>query len=127
VTILLALLRRYWLHIFAVAGLAAWAFGAYLWAYGHGVTAERAKWLAKENKALVAAVAERDKAQAERNAARSALDELAKHPPKVVTVVRANPSGCNLPAPVADAIRVQVDAVNEAIRKGRVPGADSAP
>lgn len=72
--------------------------------------------LARENKALVAAVSERDKAIADRNEAQRKADELAKLPAKVVTVVRANPSGCSLPRPVTDSIRDQVKAVNDAIR-----------
>lgn len=41
--------------------------------------------------------------------------KLAAYKPKVVERVRANPSGCNLPKPVADGLRDQVRATNEAI------------
>ena len=41
--------------------------------------------------------------------------KLAAYKPKVVERVRQNPSGCNLPKPVADGLRDQVRATNEAI------------
>lgn len=118
-TILLALLRRYWLHMAVVAIVAVLVGWFYSWAKGNGVNEERALWLAKENKALTAAVAERDKAIADRNEAQAKADELAKLPPKVVERVRANPSGCSLAKPVADSLRDQVRKTNAAIRAVR--------
>ena len=113
-------LRRYWLHIavLAVVSLAAWR--GYVAVYERGARDERGLWLARENQALVAAVAERDKALADRNAAQRKADELAKLPAKVVTVVRANPSNCSLAKPTAAELRKQAAATNTAIR-GSVP------
>lgn len=118
-TLLLALLRRYWLHMAVLAIVAVLVGWFYSWAKGNGVNEERALWLAKENKALTAAVAERDKALADRNQAQRKADELAKLPPKVVTVVRNNPSSCVLPRPVTDSVRDQVRETNSAIRSVR--------
>lgn len=115
-TLLLALLRRYWLHLAVVAIVAVLAAWFYSWAYGNGVNEERAVWLARENKALTQAVADRDKAIADRNAAQRKVDELAKLPPRVVEKVRANPSGCQLNRAVADELRRQARKTNDAIR-----------
>lgn len=81
---------------------------------------ERAS-LAVQNKALVGAVAERDKAIADRNEAQRKADNLAKLPAKVVTVVRQNPSGCSIARPVTDSVREQVRQTNDAIRTAPVP------
>lgn len=78
--------------------------------------------LARENKALVQAVAERDKAIADRNAAQRKADELAKLPPKVIERVHQNPANCDIPKPVADELRKQVAEINAAIRAGSVRG-----
>lgn len=118
-TILLTLLRRYWLHMAVLAIVAVLSAWAYSWAYGNGVAAERALWLARENQALTQAVAERDRALADRNAAQRKADELAKLPAKVVTVVRRNPSNCALPRTVTDSVRDQVRETNSAIRAMR--------
>lgn len=108
-------LARYWLHLL-ILGTVVLALGiSHRWAWVHGGDSERAKSLARENKALTAAIAERDKAIADRNAAQRKADELAKLPAKVIERVRTNPSRCSIPAPVADAIRAQVRAVNDAI------------
>lgn len=72
--------------------------------------------LTRENKALVAAVADRDAAIKARNEAQAKADKLAKLPAKVVTVVRQNPAGCSLPRPVTDSVRDQVRETNAAIR-----------
>lgn len=69
----------------------------------------------KENKALSQAVEDASKANDERRVAQKKLDRLAKLPPKVVTLVRENPSNCNLAQPVADGLREQVRETNAAI------------
>lgn len=121
-TILLALMRRYWLHIAVAALLGLLAWRAYAWAYSAGERDERALWLAKENKALTAAVAERDKAIADRNEAQRKADRLAKLPAKVIERVRQSPSKCSLSPDVADELRRQIAEVNAAIREAnRVP------
>jgi hypothetical protein len=119
-TILLALLRRYWLHmaVVAIVGLLVWRHDAAV--YDRGARDERAKWLTKENAALTQAIADNAKANDERRAAQKEVDRLATLPPKVIERVRTNPSRCVRPEPVADASRVQVNAVNEAIRKDAV-------
>lgn len=115
--VFLKLLRRYWLHLAAVSLLGLLAWRAYAWAYSAGERDERALWLAKENKALTAAVAERDRAIADRNEAQRKADRLAKLPAKVIERVRTNPSRCVLPAPVADGLREQGDEIDAAIRE----------
>lgn len=114
-TILLALLRRYWLHLVGVALLAWLAHGI----YERGRRDERSGWLAKENAALAVAVSQLQNANVQRDKAQARADALGKHPPKVIERIHENPSGCVRPAPVADAVRVQVDAVNKAIRDMR--------
>jgi hypothetical protein len=79
-----------------------------------GVRKER-NCLAGQVKALDDALAQRDEAIKERNAAQKKADELGKLPPKVVTVVRNNPSNCALPRPVTDSLRDQVRATNSAV------------
>lgn len=113
---ILKFLSRYWLHIAVLAALVALQGLALRWAWVHGGDADRAACLARENKALTAAVAERDKAIADRNAAQRKADELAKMPPKVIERVRTNPSGCSLAKPVADGLREQAAAINAAKR-----------
>jgi hypothetical protein len=119
VTILLALLRRYWLHIVVVAALSLLAWRAYDWAYDNGASQERGKWLAKENAALAVALSQLQNANVQRDKAQARADALGKHPPKVIERIHEYPSGCVRPAPVADAVRVQVDDTNRAIRDMR--------
>jgi hypothetical protein len=125
-TILLALLRRYWLHmaVVAIAGLFVWRHDAAV--YDWGARDERAKWLTKENAALTQAIADNAKANDERRAAQKEVDRLAKLPAKVIERVRQNPSGCSIPKPVADGLREQVAEINRAIRERGVRG-DSRP
>lgn len=111
-TILLALLRRYWLHLAVLAIVAVLAAWAYDWAYENGWNDNRQLWLERENHSLQKALKERDEARAR-------ADELAQLPPKIVEKVRANPSGCSLAKPVADGLRDQVRETNSAIRSVR--------
>lgn len=116
-TILLALLRRYWLHIVLVAALGLLAWRAYDWAYDNGWNANRQLWLERENHSLKQALKERDEARAKAAAAQKKADELSKLPAKVIERVRQNPANCDLPKPVADELRKQVDEINAAIRE----------
>jgi hypothetical protein len=116
VSLLLALLRRYWLHLAVVATVAVLAAWAYDWAYDNGWNDNRQLWLERENYSLKQALRERDEARAQAKAAQKRADELAKLPPKVIERVRQNPSGCSLPKPVADGLREQVRATNDALR-----------
>lgn len=118
-TLLLALLRRYWLHLAVVAIVAVFAAWFYSWAHGNGVNEERAKWLAKENAALAVALSQLQNANVQRDKAQARADALSKHPPKVIEKIHEYPSGCVRPAPVADAVRMQVDDTNKAIRDMR--------
>jgi hypothetical protein len=114
-----AILRRYWLHIFIVIFVVTAARWAYVWAYDNGARDCERATLIREKKALEAAVAERDRAIADRNEAQRTADRLAKLPAKVVEVVRANPSKCVLPRVVTDSVRKQVAETNSAIRSVR--------
>ena len=119
-TLLLALLRRYWLHML-VLGTVVLVLGiSHRWAWVHGGDSVRLACALEREKLIEAALKDMQDLEARRAAAQKRADELAKLPPKVKEVIRANPSGCVLPKPVADAARVQVDAVNEAIRKDAV-------
>ena len=89
------------------------AFAGFFFWIG-GVREERS-WLAKENADLARLIKERDDAFKARNEAQRKADELAKLPPKVVTVVRRYPSNCALPRPVTDGLRDQVRETNAAI------------
>jgi hypothetical protein len=80
---------------------------------------EEAANLKADNKLMARAVDERDQAIKDRNKAQAKADKLAKLPPKVVTVVRNNPSNCTLPRPVTDSVRDQVRETNSAIRSMR--------
>jgi hypothetical protein len=101
-----------WVKYLKAAGWLA-VFGFFFWI--GGVREERS-WLAKENSGLKKAMNDVRAANKERLEAQAKADKLASLPAKVVTVVRANPSGCSLAPPVAGAIRDQVKAVNDAIR-----------
>lgn len=116
-TILLILLRRYWLHIVVVAALGLLAWRAYDWAYDNGWNDNRQLWLERENHSLKQALRERDEARAKAVAAQKKADELSKLPAKVIERVRQNPANCDLPKPVADELRKQVDEINAAIRE----------
>jgi Tfp pilus assembly protein PilN len=82
-TILLALLRRYWLHmaVVAIVALLVWRHDAAV--YERGARDERAKWLTKENAALTQAIADNAKANDERRAAQKEVDRLATLPEQV--------------------------------------------
>jgi Tfp pilus assembly protein PilE len=118
-TILLALLRRYWLHIAVVGVLAFVAWRGYAAVYERGARDERSKWLAKENAALAVALSQLQNANVQRDKAQARADALGKHPPKVIERIHEYPSGCVRPAPVADAVRMQIDDTNKAIRDMR--------
>jgi hypothetical protein len=106
VTIILALLRRYWLHML-VLGTAVLVLGiSHRWAWVHGADAVRLECAEKRERLL--------------EAAQKKADELAKLPAKVIERVRQNPAKCDLPKPVADELRKQVDEINAAIRASRV-------
>lgn len=96
------------------------AFAAVCWFFFWmgGVRKENA-CLTADNKLLDRAVDERDEAIKDRNKAQAKADKLAKIPPKVVTVVRNNPSNCTLSRPVTDSVRDQVRETNSAIRSVR--------
>jgi hypothetical protein len=115
-TILLALLRRYWLHIAVVAALLALQGYALRWAWVHGGDSVRLHCAQEREKLIEATLKDMQALQAERDAAQRKADELAKLPPKVIERVRQNPSGCSLPAPVADGLREQVRKTNDALR-----------
>jgi hypothetical protein len=128
VTLLLSLLRRYWLHLAVLATAAVLGVWFYSWAHGNGVNEERGKWLAKENAVLAVVNAQLLNAQTQRDKAQARVDALSKLPAKVIERVRTNPSNCDLPKPVADGLREQVAEINRAIREqnGRVPGNSGA-
>lgn len=100
------------LKLLAYVGAAAFFF------WIGGVRVER-NALKDENGDLKRLVKERDAAIEARNKAQAKVDELAKLPPKVVTVVRNNPSSCVLPRAVTDSVRDQVRETNSAIRSVR--------
>lgn len=115
-TILLALLRRYWLHITLAAALVAAQGYALRWSWVHGGDSVRLSCAEQREKLVEAALKDMQDLEAQRAAAQRKSDELAKLPPKVIERVRTNPSGCVLPKPVGDAARVHANEVNEAIR-----------
>jgi hypothetical protein len=117
VTILLALLRRYWLHIAIAAALVAAQGYALRWAWVHGGDSVRLSCAEKREKLIEAALKDMQDLEAQRNAAQRKADELAKLPPKVIERVRQNPANCDIPKPVADELRKQVDEINRAIRE----------
>jgi hypothetical protein len=120
VTIILALLRRYWLHML-VLGTAVLVLGiSHRWAWVHGADAVRLECAEKRERLLEAALKDMQDLEAKRAAAQKKADELAKLPAKVIERVRQNPAKCDLPKPVADELRKQVDEINAAIRASRV-------
>lgn len=117
--ILLALLHRYWLHM-AVAALLIAAQGyALRWAWVHGGDAARLECERSARELIEAQADELAIMIKRKDAAQRKADELEKLPPKVVTVVRNNPSSCVLPRPVTDSMRDQVRETNSAIRSMR--------
>jgi hypothetical protein len=70
---------------------------------------------ANEGKAAIARAQAAEDANKRLAAAEKKADALRKLPPKVVTLVRENPSGCVLPKPVTDGLREQVRKTNETI------------
>jgi hypothetical protein len=113
-----ARLNPYWawikLAIFVVICAACYMYGG-----SNAKAKERSKWLAKENAALAVALSQLQNANVQRDKAQARADALGKHPPKVIERIHEYPSGCVRPAPVADAVRVQVDDTNKAIRDMR--------
>lgn len=115
-TILLALLRRYWLHLAVLATVAVLAAWAYDWAYDNGWNDNRQLWLERENKSLKQALKERDEARAQAKAAQKRADELDKPQREVAKSAKANPSGCDLAKPTGERLREQIRKTNDAIR-----------
>lgn len=70
---------------------------------------------ANESKAAIARAQYAEDANKRLAAAEKKADALRKLPPKVVTLVRTNPSNCTLPRAVTDGLREQVRKTNEAI------------
>lgn len=108
----------YWAWI-KVGIFAAICAGCYVYGGSNAKAKERSKWLAKENAALAVAMSQLQNANIQRDKAQARADALGKHPPKVIERIHEYPSGCVRPAPVADAVRVQVDDTNKAIRAMR--------
>lgn len=108
----------YWAWI-KLSAFVAVCVACYVYGGSNATAKERSKWLAKENAALAVAVSQLQNANVQRDKAQARADALGKHPPKVIERIHEYPSGCVRPAPVADAVRVQVDAVNKAIRDMR--------
>lgn len=98
-----------------LAGLAGWS----VFMYRQGGKSARLECVQREAAELREALKERDEAIEARNRAQAKVDALDKPQSKVVNDVRANPSGCALPRPVADSLREQVRATNAAIRSVR--------
>ena len=117
--LILKFLARYWLHIALAAALVAAQGYALRWAWVHGGDSVRLSCAEKREKLIEAALKDMQDLEARRAAAQRKADELAKLPPKVIERVRTNPSMCVRPAPVADAVRMQVDDTNKAIRDMR--------
>lgn len=111
-------LAPYWAWI-KVGIFAAICAGCYVYGGSNAKAKERSKWLAKENAALAVAMSQLQNANIQRDKAQARADALGKHPPKVIERIHEYPSGCVRPAPVADAVRVQVDDTNKAIRAMR--------
>lgn len=111
-------LAPYWAWI-KVGIFAAICAGCYVYGGSNAKAKERSKWLAKENAALAVAMSQLQNANVQRDKAQARADALGKHPPKVIERIHEYPSGCVRPAPVADAVRVQVDDTNKAIRAMR--------
>lgn len=115
-TLLLALLRRYWLHMLILGTVVLVLGMSHRWAWVHGADAVRLECAEKREKLIEAALKDMQDLEAKRAAAQKRADDLAKLPPKVIERVRQNPSGCSLPKPVADGLREQVRATNDALR-----------
>jgi hypothetical protein len=115
-TILLALLRRYWLHIALAAALVAAQGYALRWAWVHGGDSVRLSCAEKREKLIEAALKDMQDLEARRAAAQRKADELAKPQREVAKSAKANPSGCNLAKPTGDKLREQIRKTNDAIR-----------
>jgi hypothetical protein len=113
-----ASLNPYWAWI-KLGIFVAICAGCYLYGGSNATAKERSKWLAKENAALAVALSQLQNANVQRDKAQARADALGKHPPKVIERIHENPSGCVRPAPVADAVRMQVGDTNKAIRDMR--------
>lgn len=109
----------------ALLGLALWAGSLWLaYDYGGSEAAAGAAKAALEaerdaNKALRDEMDARAAADLKAAKAQAEVDRLAKLPPKVIERVRTNPSNCDLPRPVTDSLREQVEETNRAIRAMR--------
>lgn len=115
-TILLALLRRYWLHML-VLGTAMLVLGiSHRWAWVHGADAVRLECAEKREKLIEAALKDMQDLEAKRAAAQKRADELDKPQREVAKSAKANPSGCDLAKPTGERLREQVRKTNDAIR-----------
>jgi hypothetical protein len=108
-------LLKYWKQILGVTVLLA----ALVWAYRLGGTSARLDCATERAAALKAIQADRDEWQERAYKADEALAKALKAPkaaPAVDEVIRANPSGCNMPKPVGDRVRQAIREANTAAR-----------
>jgi cbb3-type cytochrome oxidase subunit 3 len=102
--------------------LLAAGFIAYsVWLYRDGGKAARLECAQRENRELQAQRAEIERLQKEAfdkdEELRKALS-APKAAPKIEKVIRANPSGCRVPAPVIDSLREAIREANKASASG---------
>lgn len=105
-----------WIKLGAFVAICA---GCYVYGGSNAKARCERSALAKENAALAVALSQLQNANVQRDKAQARADALGRHPPKVIERIHEYPSGCVRPAPVADAVRVQVDDTNKAIRDMR--------
>lgn len=111
-------LRRWPVVLASLIALAAvvWAGN---WLYQRGGDSVRADCAEARVKLLEDAAADIAKAEADRDALAKQLADALNRPkaaPVIREVVRANPSNCDLPRPVADSLREAIKHANEAAR-----------
>lgn len=105
-----------WLYLgmLALFVLAQATFGALAYDYGRKSGVKAAQRVAKQELAEYRAGAERDRQEAAK-ANQKLRDQLARKPAaNAPGVIRANPTDCTVPRPVADELRKAVDQVNAA-------------
>lgn len=112
------LLRR-WPQVLGL-GIALLVLGwAAHWIYQRGGDVARADCAEDRAEALQAAMDDLTQAEAERDRLAQELADELNRPnaaPVIREVVRANPSNCDLPRPVADSLREQIARANESAR-----------
>lgn len=116
-TIALAILRRYWLHMLVagvVIAVCAWLYGAIYEAGGREARADCAEYKQQVVEAALADVLAAEAKRDEIAAKLAALQNAPKAAPVIKEVIRANPSGCNVPKPVADSLREAIERANKA-------------